>query len=212
MFRLIPIVLLTSLLMVLGLGCGDTPDVQVSVSSSAADESSLTIVRINADLLRKKPTDPMDKPIALMMINQGDQITILEGGMEWRRVQHILTGKIGWLHKSFIQRENRSKWWSGDTDRSRKMAELLYKDKIFLEKGWPIIHINIEERWNKLVFTVKDNGDFPKDQAIQCCEFAIDKLVSYFPDWRDHQVFLESTWDEKPYTLVMADDKNCTYF
>ncbi len=212
MFRSISFILLALLLMVWCFGCGDTPEVQVSVSSSVSDESSLTIVRINADLLREKPSDPMDKPIALMMINQGDQITVLESSMEWLRVQHILTGKIGWLHKSFIQRENRSKWWSGDTDRSRQMAELIFKDKIFLEKGWPIIHINIEERWNKLVFTLKNDVDFPKDQAVQCSEFAIDKLVKFFPDWRDHQVFLEGTWEEKPYTLVMSDDKKFTYF
>jgi len=192
-------------------GCGDTPDVQVSMSALRSDEATYSVARINADLLREIPKNPLDKPSSIMMITQGDQITVIESGPEWYRVQHVLSGQMGWLHSSFVQLENRSKWWSGDTDRARKMAQTIYKEKIFLEKSWPIIHINIEERWNKLVFTVRENVDFPKDQAIQCSDFAIGHLIRYFPDWRDHQVFLTAQWKGETYSLIMGDNKKPTF-
>jgi len=188
-------------------GCGEEPDIQVSMSASRAAETTLTVSRVNANLLREKPNNPMEKPSSIMMISQGDQLISMERSGSWVRIQHVLSGQIGWLHNGFIQTESRSKWWSADTDRARKVAEKIYKDKIFLENKWPIIHINIEERWNKLVLTATEGDDFPKNQAIQCSQFAIDKLNSNFPDWRDHQVFLDAVNQGEKYSIVMGDDK-----
>ncbi len=193
------------------IGCSDKPSVEVAVSSLHAEEATYTVVRVNADLLRDKPKDAMDKPASVISINQGDQIYVLESGSDWSRVQHVFSGKIGWLNNSFIQLESRSRWWSGDTDRARNIAEIIYKDKIFLENNWPVIHINIEERWNKMVVTVKEEEELKKVDAIDCAGFAIDKLKENFPGWRDHQVFIEANSDGKPYTLVMNDSKVSTF-
>ena len=192
-------------------GCGSKPDVEVTFSAQKAEESTYTIVRLNADLLKEPPHTDLARPISLMMLSQGDQIMILETHSEWSKVQHVLSGRIGWLNNSFIQRETRSKWWSGDTDKARQVAEHIYKDRIFLEKHWPVIHISIEERWNKLVFTLQEGVDFPKDQALDCSSFAIDILIREFPIWKDHQVFIDGSWQNQKYTLVIGDSKQPTF-
>lgn len=153
----------------------------------------------------------MDKPEIMMMINQGDQIVPIQNDSNWTQVQHVLTGNIGWLHESFVQIEKRSKWWSGDTDKARRSAAQIYQDKIFLEKGWPIAHVDIEERWNKLVFTLKSGQAFTRKQAVECAQFGLEKIIYIFPEWHDHQVFLNSAVNDKPYTLVLGDEGKPTF-
>jgi hypothetical protein len=118
-----------------------------------------------------------------------------------------LSNQIGWLNNGYIQIENRSQWWSGDTDKARSLAEKLYKEKIFIERKWPVIHINIEERWNKLVFTVADGVPFEKEEAIECVLLAMNLLQTEFPTWRDHQIFLDASYNGQKYTLILSDDK-----
>lgn len=188
-------------------GCSDKPQVNVETSYQKPEQSVYSVVRVNATLLREPPKNLMDRPPSILNINQGDQIVVLETKPDWSRIQHVVTGNIGWLNNGFIQVESRSTWWSGDTDRARRVAEMIYKDKVFLEREWPVLHINIEERWNKLVFTVKQSEEFSKEEATKCAIFAMDNLLKEFPAWRDHQVFLEGTSEAKPYTLVMSDSK-----
>ncbi len=205
-------IILLSLLMFVAMGCGDHADVQVTISAPKTETGNYAVTRVNANLLKSIPKNELDKPIAMMMLNQGDQITILETKGQWVRVQHVLSGRIGWLNRSLVQIESRSKWWSGDTDKARQMAEKIYKDKIFLQRNWPVIHISIEERWNKAVLTVKDGVDFPKSDAEECAGFIIDALKHYFPNWRDHQVFISARWNNQAYSMVMSDQKQVTFF
>ncbi len=192
-------------------GCGDKAEVEVSVAPVPPSESTFAITRLTANLLTHKPAHDMDKPDVLMMINQGDQIVPIQEDGDWTQVQHVLTGNIGWLHKSFVQVEERSKWWSADTDRARKRAEKLYQNKIFVEKEWPIAHINIEERWNKMVLTAREGKPFSKDNAVECARFCMQQLKQYFPDWRDRLVFINGRSNNEPYTLVLGDDGNPTF-
>jgi hypothetical protein len=207
------VILLTACVICLLLsGCGDKPDVQVTFSDSGAADNTVTVVRLNANLLRYWPKTMMEKPDAILMINQGDQITVLETQGDWSRVQHGLSGQIGWLSNSFIQIESKTKWWSGDTDNARTVAEKIFKNKIFLERKWPVIHISIEERWNKCLLTVKQDVEFSKNEATDCAVFIIDQLSHDFPNWRDHQVFIDSSWNGEPYSFVMSDEKIPTFF
>ncbi|MBN1295647.1 hypothetical protein JXA80_02635 [bacterium] len=192
-------------------GCGDKPAVEVSVAPVTPSHSTFAITRLTANLLTRKPTHEMDKPDVLMMINQGDQIAPIQEDGNWTQVQHILTGNIGWLHKSFVQIEQRSKWWSADTDRARRCAEKIYQDKVFMEKNWPIAHVSIEERWNKLVFTTREGQSFDRNQAVECASFGLKQLRFHFPDWKDHQVFLNGSTGTEPFTLVLADDGKPTF-
>lgn len=187
-------------------GCKEKSDVQVLMPPKL-DPSVFTVVRVNANLLQQRPKTENDLPTAILMMNQGDQIMVLESQQNWSKVQHIISGRIGWLNNGFIQVENRSRWWSGDTDKARNLAERLYKEKIFMERNWPVIHINIEERWNKLVLTLPEDQPFDRDQAVECALFAMDHLTQTFPEWRDHQVFLDGVQNGQKYTLVMSDDK-----
>jgi len=191
--------------------CGDAPEVEVSVAPVAPSQSTFAISRLTANMLNRKPEHEMDKPDIIMMINQGDQILPIQEEGNWSQIQHVLSGNIGWLHKSFVQVEERSKWWSGDTDKARHSAERIYQDKVFMEKDWPIAHVNIEERWNKLVFTLKSGSDFSREQAVQCAQFGLDKIHAQFPYWNDHQVFLNGKLNGNDYTLVLTDEGNPTF-
>ena len=199
------------MLMTLCVSCGDDPEVQVSVAPVPPSESTYAITRLTANLLNRKPVDEMDKPDVMMMINQGDQILPIQEEGNWTQVQHVLTGETGWLHKSFVQVEERSKWWSGDTDKARQTAERIYQDKVFLEKQWPIAHVNIEERWNKLVFTLKVGEEFDRDQAVSCARFALGVINTSFPEWRDHQVFINGMLNGQTYTLILTDEGKPTF-
>jgi hypothetical protein len=192
-------------------GCGDNPQVDVSVAPVRHTEATYAVSRLTANLLNRKPVDDMDKPGILLMINQGDQVVPIQESDNWTQVQHVLTGTIGWLHKSFVQVEERSKWWSGDTDRARVSAERIYQNKQFLIRDWPVAHINVEERWNKAVLSGLENQDFPRDKAIRCAEFVLAELKERFPGWRDRQVFINAKASDQPYTLVMSDDKTPTF-
>ena len=207
---IIPALIIISLIGFWG-GCSDKPDVEVSLSPPITTDSNVTVARSNATLLKFRPKTNMDNPPSVRMINQGDQIIILETQGAWYKVQHVFSGNIGWINSSFVQIESRSQWWSGDTDKARRVAEKIYKDKIFLTNGWPINHVNIEERWNKLVFSVKDGIEFSKKDATECARFAIEQLKQNFPTWRDHQVFLDSEQNGMKYTLVMNDSFESTF-
>lgn len=188
-------------------GCGDKPQVDVSVAPARHTDATFAVTRLTANLLNRKPVDEMDKPGALLMINQGDQIIPIQESDDWTQVQHVFTGKIGWLHRSFVQVEERSKWWSGDTDRARISAERIFQDKQFMIQNWPVAHISIEERWNKALISGLENQDFPRQTAIECARFVIEKLKERFPGWRDRQVFINATANGQAYTLAMGDDK-----
>lgn len=203
--------LLAAFLLIFITACGDEPEVEVSVAPVSPSQSTFAITRLTANLLNRKPLHEMDKPDVMMMINQGDQILPIQDDGNWTQVQHVLSGNIGWLHKSFVQVEERSKWWSGDTDRARQSAERIYQDKVFMENEWPIAHVNIEERWNKLVFNLKRGEDFTRDQAVQCAQFGLSKIKEEFPSWRDHQVFLNGRLNGQDYTLVLTGEGNPTF-
>ncbi len=203
--------LIAMMLLAFFTACGEKPTVQVSVAHVSPSESTFSVTRLTANLLNRKPVDDMDRPDILMMINQGDQIVPIQESGNWTQIQHVMSGNIGWLHKSFVQLEQRNKWWSADTDRARNCAEEIYKDKIFMQNNWPVAHINIEERWNKLVITVLQDREFSREDAMECAEFSLLKLQERFPDWRDRQVFINGIWNEQPYTLVMTDDRKPTF-
>lgn len=209
--KMIRYLLITTLLVVCFSACGDKPSVQVTVAQVQPTGATFAITRLTANLLNRKPADDMDRPDALMMINQGDQIVPIQESGNWTQVQHVVSGNIGWLHKSFVQMEQRSKWWSADTDRARTCAEDVYKDKIFMQNNWPVAHISIEERWNKMVITILEDREFAREEAVECAEFTLGKLNERFPDWKDRQVFINGTWEGQPYTLVMTDDKKPTF-
>ncbi len=200
--------ILIVIVLLLGLvACRDKPTVKVSVAPGRPSESTFAFTRVSASLLNRKPMNDMDKPGVLMLINQGDQVIPIQESDNWTQVQHVVTGTLGWLHKSFVQVEARSKWWSGDTDRARSFAETIYKDKNFVLNNWPVAHITIEERWNKAVVSVFEDRDFPKNQAVECAEFVLMNLKERFSGWRDRQVFISGTANNEPYNLVMTDDK-----
>ncbi|MBN1355703.1 SH3 domain-containing protein [bacterium] len=212
MNRAVNIGIFIVLLFLFSWGCSEKPDVEVSYPGPHAVDNNVTVARINANLLQHRPRTMMEKPEALRMVNQGDQITTLETQGDWSKVQHVLSGQIGWLNNSFIQIESKTKWWSGDTDTARKVAEKIFKNKIFMEQSWPVIHIGIEERWNKCVLTVKEDADFPKSDATECASFVLDHLLRDFPGWRDHQVFLDAKTNGEPYSFVISDERVPTFF
>ncbi|MBN1550753.1 hypothetical protein JW979_04770 [bacterium] len=186
-------------------GCKEKAEVEVTLSGPKSEETSFSVVRINANLLRNKPENPDDRPSAIRTVKQGDQILRLKTEGDWTRVQHLLSGDIGWLNNTFIQIETRSLYWSGDTDKARRVAERVYKDKIFLQRGWPVMHINVEERWNKLTLTADEQTDFSRSEAIDCCRFALEKLTQNFPSWNDHQVFLTAVDHGETFSVVIGD-------
>lgn len=209
--KLIKCLLIAIVIPTLFTACGEKPSVQVTVAQVSPSQSTYAVARVTANLLSRKPVNEMDRPDVIMMISQGDQILPIQESGNWTQVQHILSGNTGWLHKSFVQVEQRSKWWSADTDRARTCAEQIFKDKIFMQKEWPVAHINIEERWNKLVITTIEDKEMARDEAVACAEFALIKLKERFPDWKDRQVFINGTWGNEPYTLVMTDDRKPTF-
>lgn len=205
------IALIVIILSIVVAACGDRPTVEVSVAPGRASESTYAITRVSANLLNRKPVNDMDKPGVLMMINQGDQVIPIQESGNWTQVQHVLSGTLGWLHKSFVQIEQRSKWWSGDTDRARSCAEAIYKDKTLMVNTWPVAHITIEERWNKAAVSVLEEQEFPRNQAVECAEFVLSKLKEWFPEWRDRQVFISGVSKNEPFNLVMTDDQKPTF-
>lgn len=204
-------ILMITMMLLLLTACGDKAEVEVSVAPVTPSESTFAITRLTANLLVHRPEHEMDKPDVLMMINQGDQIIPIQEVGDWTQVQHVLSGNVGWLHKSFVQVEEQSKWWSADTDRARQRAEKIYQDKIFIQKNWPIAHISIEERWNKMVLSIKEDRSFSKDNAVECARFCQEQLQKYFPDWKERLVFVNGKANGESYTLVLGDDGNPTF-
>ena len=174
---------------------------------SESSDAIFYVVRMMASLLKERPTDLSDMPGEIMTIQQGDQVTVLERTQEWNKVRHQKSGEIGWLHSTFLQLERRSPWWSGDTAKARTVAKKIYQDKSMLEEGYPIVHVSIEERFNKLVFQTKDDVDFPRDLAKKCAIFGVSRLIYEFPGWSDHQVFFSARDGDESYTLIMSDNK-----
>jgi len=209
--KFINYMLFITMLLVFFTACGDNPEVAVSIAPVSPSQTTYAITRLTANLLARKPITEMDKPDMTMMIAQGDQIVPIQNDGNWTQVQHVLTGNIGWLHKSFVQIEKRSKWWAGDTDRARRAATQIYQNKIFLENDWPIAHVDIEERWNKVVFTLKEGQEFSRDQAVECAQFGLNQVMRFFPNWRDHQVFLNGLYKGQTYTLVLTDEGKPTF-
>lgn len=206
------IMVATVLMGLLVSGCGKEKE-EITIETLAIDPESpvISIVRAYANLLEEPVSDPMVQPPVVAAVGQGDQIHVLAKFKDWSKVMHQKTGRVGWLHNSFIIVEQRSTWWSGDTEQARLIASKVYRDKEWTKSQWPIAHVNIEERFNRMKLIMSDEEDFPRGAAKQCVLFWIDYLKKEFPQWSDHQIFLEAKDNSDQYTLVVGDDKKTTF-
>jgi hypothetical protein len=189
------------------IGCGSKQEPPAATPEPLSESNINTLLRGQTRLLSEKPGSINDAANAVSVANQGDSIVVLETKDNWSKIQHVISGRIGWVNNSFIQIEPRNKSWYGDTDKSRAFAEKLSKDKLIADRNWPIVFIGIEERWNKATFSLKEDLKFQKDQAAECATYVIEKLQKEFPEWRDHQAFIEAVSDDGRYLLAMSDNK-----
>ncbi len=190
-------------------GCGQEQEEITVLQEAEAPQSDavLHMLRVNGNLLKEPLTKPGEKPQVIMMVSQGDQVTVLEKYNEWSKVQHHQSGRIGWINNDFIQIESRSRWWSGDTEKARAEARKIYKDKSFLKHNYPITHVNIEERFNRMVFSVDEDSTFLRDEAEECVSSWIGYLQKKFPHWSSHQIFLNARdKNGQEYTVIIGDD------
>jgi hypothetical protein len=154
---------------------------------------------------------PRRTPRVLGMLQEGDAVNIIEKRYAWLHVKHLKSGKTGWVNESFVQAEQRSPWYSGDTETARQIARKIYLDKNIVKNDWPIKHVNIEERFHRLAFIVEDDAEFPKEQAKECGLYFIEVLNREFPRWPNRQVFLTAKDKGEEYTMVVDEDGNVIF-
>lgn len=189
--------------------CGSKEEVGVDLEPAISESTDAVfhVVRMMASLLKERPESMGDLPGEIMTIHQGDQVTVLERTRDWCKIRHEKTGEIGWIHSTFLQMEQRSRWWSGDTEKARQTARRIYKDKDFVEQGYPILHVSIEERFHKLVFETRSDQSFPRGEAKECAQKWLPYLIGAFPGWPEHSIFLTAQERGVPYTLVLGGDQ-----
>ena len=146
---------------------------------------------------------PLETPKIIRMINQGDELSILERKESWSKVMHLKTETVGWLNNEFIYMEERSKWYSGDTEKARTIAKQIYLDKRMAK--YPIVHVNIEERFKRIVLQADKNKNFPKKEATECAKIWLNEIIKKFPEWSTHHIFIYGKENGQSYTLVMKE-------
>ncbi|MBN2054515.1 hypothetical protein JW905_06310 [bacterium] len=190
--------------------CGDKEEITIQAVEYDTESPVISIVREYAELLEEPVSDPMKLPRIVMAIDQGDQIHVLEKYDDWSKIMHQKTGRMGWLHNSFIQTQERSQWWSGDTEQARTMSRAIFKDKTWLKQEWYVRHINIEERFQRMKIIMDPTHEVPVNEAENCARHWITVLEEAFPRWSDHQIFLEATHGDTEFTLVMGENRKAT--
>ncbi|OGL49810.1 MAG: hypothetical protein A2161_17810 [Candidatus Schekmanbacteria bacterium RBG_13_48_7] len=153
--------------------------------------------------------NPNVKAKAIGTVIQGDELTILNYNGDWIKVTVNKTNQIGWLFQSFVKSSCKSKWWSGDTEKARNLAKIIFQDKRM--KDYPIEHVRIEENYNKVSFISSIDKEFPKEDAQNFIKIWIPFVKEYFPSWSDHILSLNGKDAHDEYLLI-ADDSGALTF
>lgn len=200
------------LTVIVAAGCQKS-EVSVSESIPPRYQNSPVVhtVKVHADALEEPYSNPQEPPSTVFSVSAGDQISVLDKSGDWSQIVHQKSGKIGWINNSFIKIEPRSQWWSGDTEKARSVARRIYLDKLMVKKEYPVIHVNVDERYERAVFSIDPQTGISRKKAAACASDWIKTIVSSFPHWKNHQIFISSEENGKKFVMVMGADEKVLF-